>query len=176
MRNSNKFIGQNRAPRVHIEYEVHLPDRTVKKVELPFVIGVLADLAGKPVEKPLSLEKRDFVEIDVDNFESRMKAMKPRVAFQVPNTLTGQGQLPVELTFESMADFTPAAIAQKVEPLRRLLEARTQLQNLTTYMDGKSDVEELLSKVLTDPALMQALAAAPKVSSEPATLTAPSHA
>ena len=88
--------------------------------------------------------------------------MKPRVAFQVPNKLTGEGNLPVEITFESMDDFSPAAIARKVEPLRKLLEARTQLSNLITYMDGKSGAEELIAKTLQDPALLKSLAATPK--------------
>ena len=100
--------------------------------------------------------------IDVDNFDSRMKAMKPRVAFQVPNTLTGEGNMNVELTFESMDDFSPAAIAKKVDALGQLLTARNQLSNLITYMDGKSNAEELVSKVLQDPALLKSLAAAKK--------------
>jgi type VI secretion system protein ImpB len=105
---------------------------------------------------------RKMLEIDVDNFDDRLKAMKPRVAFQVPNTLTGEGNLNVELTFESMDDFSPAAVARKVDSLNKLLQARTQLANLLTYMDGKSGAEELIAKVLKDPTLLQALAAAPK--------------
>ena len=158
---SQKFIARNRAPRVQIEYDVELYGAE-KKVQLPFVMGVLADLSGKQTEPPTPVADRKFLEIDVDNFDSRMKALKPRAAFQVPNTLTGEGNLSVELTFESMDDFSPAAVAQRVEPLRRLLEARTQLKNLLTYMDGKAKAEELLGKVLSDPALLKALAAAPK--------------
>jgi type VI secretion system protein ImpB len=88
--------------------------------------------------------------------------MKPRVAVQVPNTLTGEGNMAVDITFESMDDFTPAAVARKVESLNKLLEARTQLSNLLTYMDGKTGAEELVAKLLADPALMQALTSAPK--------------
>jgi type VI secretion system protein ImpB len=88
--------------------------------------------------------------------------MKPRVAFNVPNKLTGEGNVAVDITFESMADFSPAAVAQKVEPLRKLLEARTQLANLLTYMDGKSGAENLMSKIMNDPELMKSLASAPK--------------
>jgi type VI secretion system protein ImpB len=88
--------------------------------------------------------------------------MKPRAAFQVPNTLTGEGNLAVDITFESMDDFSPAAIARKVSGLSQLLEARTQLSNLLTYMDGKSGAEELITKVLQDPALLQSLVSAPK--------------
>ena len=105
---------------------------------------------------------RKFLEIDVDNFDSRMKAMKPRAAFQVPNTLTGEGNISVELTFENMDDFSPAAIARKVDSLNKLLEARQQLANLITYMDGKSGAEDLVSKLLQDPALLQTLAATKK--------------
>jgi type VI secretion system protein ImpB len=90
------------------------------------------------------------------------EAMKPRVAFQVPNTLTGEGNLSVDLTFENMDDFTPAAIAAKVEGLNKLLDARQQLSNLVTYMDGKGGAEDLIGKVLNDPALLQSLTAAPK--------------
>jgi type VI secretion system protein ImpB len=106
--------------------------------------------------------ERKFLEIDVDNFDERLKSMKPRVAVQVPNTLTGEGNLAVDITFESMDDFTPAAVARKVESLNKLLEARTQLSNLLTYMDGKTGAEELIAKLLQEPALMQALTAAPK--------------
>jgi type VI secretion system protein ImpB len=152
-----KFIGRNRAPRVQIEYDVEVYGAE-KKIQLPFVMGVMADLAGKPAEPPSPVSERKFLEIDVDNFDSRMKAMKPRAAFQVPNTLTGEGNLSVELTFESMDDFSPAAIAGKVDALSKLLEARKQLSNLITYMDGKSGAEDLVSKLLQDPALLQALA------------------
>jgi type VI secretion system protein ImpB len=123
------------------------------------VVGVLADLSGKPVEALPPVADRKFLEIDVDNFDNRMKATKPRVAFQVPNTLTGEGNLNVELTFESMDDFSPAAVARKVDALNKLLEARQQLSNLITYMDGKSGAEELVGKLLQDPALLKTLAA-----------------
>lgn len=158
---SQKFIGRNRAPRVQIEYDVELYGAE-KKIQLPFVMGVLADLSGQPAEALAPVSDRKFLEIDVDNFDERMKAMKPRVAFRTPNTLTGEGNLSVDLTFESMDDFSPAAVAAKVEPLRQLLEARTQLKNLLTYMDGKSGAEELIAQALKDPALLQSLVAAPK--------------
>ena len=117
----------------------------------------LSDLAGKSeVEQP-GVADRKFLEIDVDNFDDRMKGIAPRAAFTVPNTLTGEGNMAVDITFESMDDFSPAAIASKVEPLRELLDARTQLSNLMTYMDGKTGAEELIAKVLSDPTLLQAL-------------------
>jgi type VI secretion system protein ImpB len=158
---SQKFIARNRAPRVQIEYDVEIYGAE-KTVQLPFVMGVFSDLSGKPAEPLPPVADRKFLEIDVDNFDDRLKSMKPRVAMQVPNTLTGDGNLAVDITFENMDDFTPAAIARKVEPLRKLLEARSQLSNLLTYMDGKTGAEELIARLLADPALMQALSAAPK--------------
>jgi type VI secretion system protein ImpB len=162
---SQKFIARNRAPRVQIEYDVELYGAE-KKVQLPFVMGVLADLSGKPTEPLPPVADRKLLEIDVDNFDERLKSMKPRVAFQVPNTLTGEGNLNVELTFESMDDFSPAAVARKVDSLNKLLQARSQLSNLVTYMDGKSGAEELIANALKDPTLLQALAAAPKPADE----------
>jgi type VI secretion system protein ImpB len=125
-------------------------------------MGVMADLSGKPAEPLPAVADRKFLEIDIDNFDQRLKAMKPRVAFAVPNTLTGEGNLQVDITFESMDDFSPAAIAQKVEPLRKLLETRTQLSNLMTYMDGKTGAEDLIGKMLADPSLLAALGSTPK--------------
>lgn len=158
---SQKFIARNRAPRVQIEYDVELYGAE-KKVQLPFVMGVLADLSGNPADPLESVADRKLLEIDVDNFDDRLKSMKPRVAFNVPNTLTGEGNLSVDLTFQSMDDFSPAAIARKVAGLDKLLEARTQLANLVTYMDGKGGAEELISKIINDPALLQSLVVAPK--------------
>ncbi|WP_028310749.1 type VI secretion system contractile sheath small subunit [Derxia gummosa] len=155
---SQKFIARNRAPRVQIEYDVELYGAE-KKVQLPFVMGVMSDLSGKPTEALPPVADRKFLEIDVDNFDSRLKAIKPRVAFAVPNTLTGEGNINVDITFESMDDFSPAAVARKVDALTKMLEARQQLSNLVTYMDGKTGAEELLAKVLADPALLQSLAA-----------------
>jgi len=163
MSSSQKFIARNRAPRVQIEYDVEVYGAE-KKIQLPFVMGVLADLSGKPAEPLAPVADRKFLEIDVDNFDARMKAMKPRVAFQVPNTLTGEGNMSVDITFESMADFTPDAVARKVDALGKLLEARQQLQNLVTYMDGKGGAEELIGKLMNDPALLGALAASAKPS------------
>lgn len=156
---SQKFIARNRAPRVQIEYDVELYGAE-KKIQLPFIMGVLADLSGKRnPDNPLApVADRKFLEIDVDNFDNRMKAISPRVAFQVPNTLTGEGNLNIDITFESMDDFSPAAVASKVDGLNKLYEARQHLSNLKTYMDGKSGAEELIARVLQDPALLQSLA------------------
>ena len=158
---SQKFIARNRAPRVQIEYEVEVYG-SQKKVELPFVMGVMADLSGKPADPLPPVADRKFLEIDIDNFDDRLKAAKPRVAFRVPNTLTGEGNLSVDIAFESLDDFSPGAVARKVESLNKLLTARSQLSNLITYMDGKVGAEEVVKKLLADPALLNALASAPK--------------
>lgn len=167
---SQKFIARNRAPRVQIEYDVEVYGAE-KKIQLPFVMGVMSDLSGKPSEPLSPVAERKYLEVDVDNFDDRMKAMKPRAAFQVPNTLTGEGNLSVDITFESMDDFSPAAIARKVDALGKLLQARTQLSNLVTYMDGKTGAEELIAKAISDPALLQALISAPNPDAEEASET-----
>ncbi len=166
-KSSQKFIQRNRAPRVQIEYDVEVYGAE-KKVQIPFVMGVMADLAGKPEDAPPPVDDRKMLEIDVDNFDSRLKAQKPRVAFNVPNTLTGEGDLAVDITFESMDDFSPAAVARKVSSLNKLLQARTQLSNLITYMDGKSGAEDLIAKALDDPAILQTLVSAPAEGDEAA--------
>ena len=153
---SQKFIARNRAPRVQIEYDVEVYGAQ-KKVQIPFVMGVLADLSGDAENRLPRVDERKFANIDVDNFDERMKSMKPRVAISVPNTLTGEGSLKVDMTFESMDDFSPAAVARKVDALNKLLEARTQLSNLITYMDGKAGAEELIAAALDDPALLKSL-------------------
>lgn len=169
---SQKFIARNRAPRVQIEYDLEVYGAE-KKVQLPFVMGVMSDLTGKEdADKPLqSVADRKYLEIDVDNFDERMKAMKPRAGFQVPNTLTGEGNISVDITFESMDDFSPAAIARKVDVLNKLLQARTQLSNLVTYMDGKTGAEELIAKAIADPALLESLVASAKPDADEASET-----
>ena len=124
-------------------------------------------LSGNPTEPLPGVVDRKFLEFSVDNFDERLKAMKPRAAFQVPNTLTGEGNMSVDITFESMDDFSPAAIARKVAPLKELLQARQQLTNLVTYMDGKTGAEELIGNVMKDPGLLKTLAAAPKPADAP---------
>lgn len=154
-----RFIKENRAPRVHIEYEVETFGSR-QKVEIPFVVGVMSDLSGKSNVEKKPIDKRDFVEFDMDNFEQKMEAIAPRAAFTVENTLTGEGQMGVDLTFKSLEDFSPGQVAKKVPALAKLLEAREQLNDLMLYMDGKDGAQGLLDKVLKDPELMKALAAA----------------
>jgi type VI secretion system protein ImpB len=165
---SQKFIARNRAPRVQIEYDVELYGAE-KKVNLPFVMGVMADLAGNPEAELPGVADRKFLEYDVDNFDDRMKAMKPRATFRVDNTLTGEGQMSVDLTFESMDDFSPAAVASKVDSLNQLLQARTQLKNLVTYMDGKAGAEELIANAIKDPTLLASLVTAPNAAADEGT-------
>ena len=163
MASSQKFIARNRAPRVQIEYDLETGGAQ-KKVQLPFIMGVMADLAGKSEsdEAKRAAGDRKFLEIDIDNFDKRMAALKPRVAFTVPNTLTGEGNMQVDISFESMEDFSPAAIASQVDSLKKLMEARNQLASLLTYMDGKSGAEELLAQVMKDPDILKTIAQAPK--------------
>lgn len=166
---SQKFLGRNRPPRVQIEYDLELYGAE-KKVQIPFVMGVMADLTGNVTDDPpVPLTERKFLEIDADNFNARLKAMKPRVQFSIPNMITGEGHLPVDLSFENMDDFSPEVIARKVDGIRQLLEARSQLDSLLTLMDGKSGAEDLIAKLINDEHLMQALVSAPKADAEEVT-------
>jgi type VI secretion system protein ImpB len=153
-----KFIRRNRAPRVHISYED--PYDADRKVELPFVMGVLADLSGNNpgAEKP-EIGERNFLEFDMDNFDQRMAAVEPGVTFKVENKLgDGTGEkLSVDLRFKKFEDFSPAALAKQVPPLAKLLEARQQLSNLLRYMDGKAAASDQIKALLADPQLMAAL-------------------
>ena len=162
VKRGQKFIKQNRAPRVHIEYDVETYGSR-QKVQLPFVMGVISDLSGKSLVEKKPSDKRDFVEFDMDNFDQRMEAIAPRAAFNVENTVTGEGKLAVDLTFKNMNDFNPGTIVKNVPALAKLLEAREQLQDLLLYMDGKDGAQELLDKVLKDPALLSALSSAKPV-------------
>ena len=153
-----KFIRRNRAPRVHISYED--PYDAERKIELPFVMGVLSDLSGNApgVEKP-DVADRNFLDIDMDNFDQRMGAIEPGVSFHVPNKLDPEAgdKLAVSLRFKKMEDFGPAAVARQVPSVARLLEAREQLANLLRYMDGKTAASDQLKALLADPQLMAAL-------------------
>ncbi|HJE66596.1 type VI secretion system contractile sheath small subunit [Campylobacter avium] len=160
MANSQKFVGKNRAPRVQVEYDVELYGAE-KKVNLPFVMGVLSDLSGKS-ELKTKVDDKNFIDIDSSNFNDVMKKIKPRVAFMVPNKLDESTQIAVDISFENMDDFSPAKIAKKVDGLKQILEAREQLANLLSYMDGKAGAEELLNKILNDDALLKALSAKAK--------------
>jgi type VI secretion system protein ImpB len=153
-----KFIRRNRPPRVHITYEN--PTNAEEKVEIPFVMGVMADLSGNtPGVEKQEIAQRKFLDFDMDNLDARMAAIQPGVSFRVENKLseTNGEKMGVNLQFNKMADFEPAAVARQVPALARLLEARQQLANLARYMDGKVAAEETLRKLLSDPQLMAAL-------------------
>jgi type VI secretion system protein ImpB len=165
MAKSQKFIERNRAPRVQIAYDIETFNGP-KRVELPFIMGVMADLSGKPEDPLAPLTDRKFSDIDMDNFDDTLKAAKPRVAFQVPNTLTKEGNMSVAISFDRLDDFSPAAVARKVEPLRKLFEARQRLDNLLSYVDGKDDAEQLLADILDNKQVMQAICAAPSPAKE----------
>jgi type VI secretion system protein ImpB len=143
-----KKIGRVRPPRVHITYDVETGD-AIEKKELPFVVGVLADLSGTP-EKPLpAVKDRNFAEIDRDNFDQVLSKCAPRLAFKVDNKLTDDDtRVGVELKFKSMADFEPQNIAVQVEPLRKLMELRSKLSNLRSSLYGNDKLESLLQEVL----------------------------
>lgn len=158
---AQKFIARNRAPRVQIEYDVEIYG-SEKKSNCRLSWRCWPTWRVNRVKSCHAVTDRKFLDIDIDNFNERMKAIAPRVAFAVPNTLTGEGQLMVDITLENMDDFSPAQIARKVDALNQLLEARTQLANLQTYMDGKAGAENLINKLLQDPTLLKALASAPK--------------
>src|SRR6476660_8274845 len=124
-------------------------------------MGGVGGLSGQPADPLGPVGDPECLERDIENFDDRLKAAKPRVAFRVPNTLTGEGNISVDLTFENMDDFSPGAVARKVESLNKLLTARNQLSNLITFMDGKVGAEEVVKKLLADPTLLSALASAP---------------
>jgi type VI secretion system protein ImpB len=153
-----KFIKRNRPPRVHITYEN--PANAEEKVEIPFVMGVMSDLSGNsPGVEKAEISQRKFLDFDMDNLDNRMAAIQPGVSFRVENKLSDNSgeKLGVNLRFNKMADFEPAAVARQVPAVAKLLEARTQLANLMRYMDGKVAAEDSLRKLLADPQLMAAL-------------------
>lgn len=179
MSEGQKFISRNRAPRVQIQYELETNGKK-KMVELPFIVGVMSDLAGasESPEATKAIDDRKFLDIDIDNFDKRMAALRPKISFNVENALGAENGSPptemgVTIEFASMEDFSPVKVAQnlkirgasddkKPNPLQKLIEARTQLSALKTYMDGKAAAEGLLNKILDDPSLLKAISAVPK--------------
>lgn len=153
-----KFIKRNRPPRVQIQYEN--PHNAEKLVELPFVMGIMSDLSGNASEvEKAPIAERKFLEIDMDNFDNRMKAIKPGVSMQVQNKLgdAKDEKMGVKLNFEKMTDFNPAQVVRQVPALAKLLKAREQLANLQRYMDGKVAAEDQIKNLLKDPELMKLL-------------------
>ena len=138
-----------RAPRVQITYDVEVGD-AIEMKEIPFVVGVMADLSGKPDQPLPKLKERKFIEIDRDNFNSVLEGMKPRVAYRVDNKLTeDDGQIAVELRFKSMDDFHPERVAEQVAPVRKLVEARKRLSELLNKLDGNDKLDELLQDIIS---------------------------
>jgi type VI secretion system protein ImpB len=150
-------LGRVRPPRVHIAYDVEVGD-AIQLKELPFVVGVLADLSGKPDEALPPVRDRKFVEIDRDNFDAVMAGMKPRLAYRVDNKLANDdSKLGVELRFNSMDDFHPENVVNKVEPLRKLADARKKLSDLLSKMDGNDRLVELMDEVIKSTDALQKL-------------------
>ncbi|MCZ2342102.1 MAG: type VI secretion system contractile sheath small subunit [Bacteroidales bacterium] len=161
-----------RRPRVQITYDVET-NGALQQVELPFVVGVMADLSGQPREALKPLKERKFVQIDRDNFDDVLAKSAPRLTMRVPNKLTDENsQLNVELNFQSMSDFDPAQVAEQVGPLKELLEMRQKLSQLLTKMEGNDKLEQLLADVLANTnqaaALAQELTSAATESTKPA--------
>ena len=137
-----------RPPRVHITYDVEIGD-AIEAKEIPFVVGVLGDLSGKPDEPLPKVKDRKFIEIDRDNFNDVLEGMKPRLAFRVDNKLTDDDtKMAVELRFKSMDDFHPERVAEQITPLRKLVETRKRLTDLLSKLDGNDRLEELLQDVI----------------------------
>jgi type VI secretion system protein ImpB len=146
-----------RAPRVQITYDVEVGD-SIEMKDIPFVVGALSDLSGKPDEPLPKLKDRKFVEIDRDNFNNVLEAMKPRVAYKVDNKLTNDDtKIAVDLRFKSMDDFHPERVVQQVDPLRKLVEARRKLSDLLSKLDGNDRLDELLQDVISNSDSLQKL-------------------
>ena len=149
-----------RSPRVHITYDVEVGG-AIENKELPFVLGVLGDYSGMPEEQLPRVRDRKFVEVDRDNFDQALAAMKPRLAYRVDNKLTGDGsKMGVELKFKSLDDFNPDNVVQQVEPLRKLVEARKKLSDLLSKMDGNDKLEQILNDIVSNTGQQQQLSAA----------------
>jgi type VI secretion system protein ImpB len=156
----HKKLSRVRKPRVHITYEVEVGD-AIEQKELPYVVGVLADLSGQPKDALPPVKGRKFVEIDRDNFNQAMAGMKPRLTFRVPNRLANDdSQIGVELEFQNLDDFGPEAVAQKVEPIRKLVEARARLNELALKINGSDKLESLLQDVVQNTDALKQLSAA----------------
>ncbi|MDF1749782.1 MAG: type VI secretion system contractile sheath small subunit [Alphaproteobacteria bacterium] len=147
-------ISRVRPPRVQITYDVEIGN-AIQMKELPFVMGIISDLSGKPAEPLPKMKERKFVEIDRDNFNDILASVKPRLAFQVDNKMAGEdskdgGKMNVELNFRSLEDFEPVQVVKQIEPLRKLYEARQRLSDLLTKLDGNDDLEALLREMVGD--------------------------
>ena len=157
-------LGKVRPPRVHLTYDVQVGD-AIEKKELPFVVGVLGEFSGQPdADKPLpKLKDRKFVSVDMDNFDDVMSGMSPKTSYRVNNKLSeGGGEFAVNLEFKSMEDFRPESVVQQVEPLKKLLEARTRLSDLRNKLAGNEKLDDILSDILTNTEKLAQLSAETK--------------
>ena len=153
-------LSRVRPPRVQISYDVEIGN-AIEKKELPLVVGILADLSGKPEEALPGLKQRKFVEIDRDNFNDVLAASSPRIAFQVESRLAEDSKMNVELKFKDIEDFEPVNVLKQVEPLRKLFEARQRLADLITKLDGNDDLDRLLQEVVINTENLKELKIAP---------------
>ena len=145
-----KKLQKVRPPRVQLTYDVEKGD-AIEHKEIPFVVGVLGDFSGKPEQALPKIKDRKFVNVDMDNFDQVLEATSPRAAFRVPNKIGDEGgEFAVEMKFKTLDDFRPEAVVEQVEPLRKLLEARTKLADLRNKMAGNEKLEDLLSDVLSN--------------------------
>jgi type VI secretion system protein ImpB len=167
------WFERNRPPRVQITYDVETGN-AIEKRELPLVVGILADLSGKPAEPLPKMTERRFVDIDRDNFNEVMKSIAPRLALQVDNTLAADGsKVNVELKFENIDDFDPVSIVQQIAPLKQLYDARLRLRDLLTKLDGNDELDKLLQEIVHDPAGLSEIRSAHPQDVAPAQLPAP---
>ncbi len=142
-----KWVGRNRPPRVQITYDVEIGD-AIEKKELPFVVGLMSDLSGDPIKPLPKLRDRRFVEIDRDNFNEVMGKISPRLDLKVADVMKGEGDLKIELDFKEFDDFHPESVVKKIPRLAKLLEARQNLRDLLSKLDGNDDLNDLLSEVV----------------------------
>ena len=157
-------LGKVRPPRVHLTYDVQVGD-AIEKKELPFVVGVLGEFSGQPdADKPLpKLKDRKFVSVDMDNFDDVMSGMSPKTSYRVNNKLSADGgEFAVNLEFKSMEDFRPESVVQQVEPLKKLLEARTRLSDLRNKLAGNEKLDDILSDILSNTEKLAQLSAETK--------------
>ena len=152
-----KKLQRIRPPRVQLTYDVEIGD-AIEQKEIPFVVGVMGDFSGNSENPLLKLKDRKFVNVDLDNFDDVMKGVEPRAVYRVKNTLSEQGgEFAVELKFKSIDDFRPEAVVEQVEPLRKLLEARTRLSDLRNKLAGNDKLEDVLNDVLSNTENLQKL-------------------
>jgi type VI secretion system protein ImpB len=162
-----KWVGRNRPPRVQITYDVELGG-AIEKRELPMVVGLMADLSGRPATPLPKLKERRFVDVDRDNFDEIMGKIEPRLELSVPDTMKGEGNLKVELKFQQFADFHPESLVRQVPRLAKLLEARQQLRDLLAKLDGNDELDSILERIVQNSEELKKLKSQASVGDAPA--------